>query len=73
MAKPKTTTIGDLRERLEELLRLPDDTEITFGGGDLSLLRLKNRGYRVDNMTPSIVQFEFSELYEITLDPGSDG
>lgn len=73
MAKPKTITVGELRNDLERLLSCPDDTEVFFGGGNLSYYRLKNRGYRSDDSDePSLVQFEFNELYEVTLDPSSE-
>ncbi len=69
----KTITLGELKARMFDTLRgLPDDTEITFGGGHLSFYRAKNRLYGPDNKTPKIVDIEFSELFEVTLDPDTD-
>lgn len=71
-AKPlKTIFLGDLKQALEWMRDLPDDTKITFGAGDLSFVRAKTRLYRPDDKTPAIVNIEFGELYEITMDPDS--
>jgi hypothetical protein len=69
MANQKTITLGELRHNLTSLLELPDDTEITFGGGNLSFYRFKNYLYRADDKTPQIVNLEFNELFEVTMDP----
>lgn len=70
MMKIKTITLGELKDRfLEQISNLPDDTEITFGGGLLSVYRLKPRLYRVDNKTPQIVDLEFSEVFTVDIDP----
>lgn len=72
MTKLKTITLGDLKDKLEWMKDLPDDTEITFGNGDLSFSRPKTRLYRPDNKTPAIINIEFGELYEITHDFDSE-
>ena len=72
MNKPKSITVGEWRHELTELLSYPDDTEITIGGGRLSFYRFKPHLYRADNKTPKIVNLEFNELYEVTLDPDSN-
>lgn len=64
----KTITLGELKARLAWMKDLPDDTEITFGSGDLSFYRGKTRLYRSDDQTPAIVNIEFGELYQITHD-----
>lgn len=58
----KTITLKDFKEIcLNELMSLPDDTELFFGSGDLSFYRLKNR-----DSDGSLVQIEFNEIYQIT-------
>lgn len=63
----KTVTIGELRNYLEELLEQPDDAEVFFGSGDISFKRVKNRS-PLDPNSKRIYQFEFNDLYSITLD-----
>lgn len=59
----KTITIGELRVRLlDELNALPDDALVTFGSGDLSLYRPKDRG---PINGPRVVQIEFNEVYRV--------
>lgn len=65
MTHPKTITLGELRADLEALLALPDDTRVYFGVGDLSFNRIKSRG-PVEG--PAMEQFEFNEIYSVTLD-----
>ncbi|MES9830518.1 MAG: hypothetical protein ABW201_19870 [Candidatus Thiodiazotropha sp.] len=66
----KIITLGELRVRcLDHLMRLPDDTEIVFGSGDLSFYRIKTRQYRADDKTPKHIQIEFNELYEVVHEP----
>lgn len=73
MAKTKTITIGELRHDLQALLSYPDDTEVFFGQGDLTFYRTKARHYRSEkSAVPSLVQIEFNELYEVTLDPDGE-
>jgi hypothetical protein len=51
---------------------LADDTEITLGGGKLSLTRAKTRRYLSDDKTPALVDIEFNQLFEVTLDPDEE-
>ena len=71
MTHPKTITVGQLRSDLTELLKLPDNAEVYFGAGDLSYYRPKDRS-SLDPKEPRLIQIEFNELYEVTLDPHSD-
>lgn len=58
----KTILIEELKERcLNELMALPDGTSVIFGGGDLSFYRNKWR-----NQDKSLIQVEFTEVYEVT-------
>jgi hypothetical protein len=67
MNKIKTITVAELRVRLlNELNALNDNDQVTFGGGRLSLCRPKNRGPKTG---AKVVDIEFNELYEVTLDP----
>ena len=57
---------AEFKHFFEPLLReLKDTDEVTFGSGDLSLYRPKERG-PVDG--PRVVQIEFNETYTITSD-----
>ena len=59
----KTITAAELRVRLlNELNALPDDALVTFGSGDLSLYRCKDRG---PINGPRVVQIEFNEVYRV--------
>lgn len=70
MDKTKYITVGELRSVvLGELNAAKDSDLVFFGGGDLSLYRLKNRG-PVEG--PAMYQFEFNELYTVTYDPMSE-
>ena len=63
----KTITVGELRVRLlNQLNALNDNDTVTFGGGRLSLYRLKNRGPKTG---VQMVDIEFNEAYEVTMDP----
>ena len=63
----KTITVAELRTRLlDELNALPDDARVTFGSGDLSLYRAKDRG-PVEG--PRVVQIEFNEVYRVVAAP----
>lgn len=66
MTGPKTITVSELREKLRELLAMPDNTEVFFGQGDLSWYRIKARG-PIEG--PQLMQIEFSQAYTITMDP----
>lgn len=71
--KPKTITLGELRQfYLSQLDGLRDDTEVMFGGGQLSLYRIKTRLYQPDNKTPKLLDFEFSEVFTVVVDPDTD-
>jgi hypothetical protein len=72
MTKPKTTTIGELRSVLDHLQSLPDGTEVYFGQGDLRFYRIKPRHWVDGEKHPRLVQIEFNEVYEVTVDPESD-
>jgi len=63
--RPKTITVGDLRA---QLAGYSDNTPLYFGHGDLSFVRVKNRGGSKD-----MLNIEFGELYDITYDPDLPG
>ena len=66
----KTISKAELKVLLLDTLNaLPDDAQITFGNGDLSFSRCKERG---PVGAPPIVNIEFNELYRVTLDPSAD-
>ncbi len=44
------------------LASLKDDDQISFGSGDLSFLRLKDRGPKEG---PRVIQIEFNEVYTV--------
>ncbi|SOE85655.1 hypothetical protein SAMN05446935_6129 [Burkholderia sp. YR290] len=68
--KLKTITVGELRNQLEKLLTYPDCTTVTFGIGNLSLSSIKPTGYTDrDRATPSNINFEFLQDYQLTFDP----
>lgn len=68
-----TITLGELKDRfLDQIRNLPADTEITFGGGLLSVYRLKPRLYRADNKTPQILDIEFCQVFTVDIDPNRD-
>ncbi|MGB6054616.1 MAG: hypothetical protein WBG17_05190 [Burkholderiaceae bacterium] len=69
--KLKTITLGELKSKLQWVLALPDDTEITFGGGDLSFFTAKTSLYDAADQ-PKIVQLRFNEIYKVVIDPDSD-
>lgn len=63
----KKITVMELRARLlDELNSLNDEDEVTFGGGRLSLYRPKYRG-PIDGK--KLLDIEFNEVYEVTVDP----
>ncbi len=63
----KTITVKELRARLlNELNALSDHDEVTFGGGRLSLYRTRDHG---DGHGKKLINIEFNEVYEVTLDP----
>lgn len=66
MKHPHTITLGQLRSELEQYKDTPDDTEIFFGSGDISFYRFKNRQYKPDSDTPTLINLEFNEVYVVT-------
>lgn len=65
----KTTTLGELKQQLAWVLALDDKTEVTFGGGYLSVSQGRTITYSPDRKTPLIVDIEFNETYDVTSDP----
>ena len=63
---PRFTTVGWLREPLQAILALPDDTRVFFGDGQLSFSRVVDRG-GLDGSP--LLQVEFNEIYTVTPDP----
>ena len=67
----KTMSGAELKLHLREFINnLPDDAQVYFGVGDLSFHRVKERG-PVNG--PRLVQFDFNEIYSVTLDPDKAG
>lgn len=66
MAKTKTITLGEIRTELQALLAMPDETLVTFGSGDLSWYRIKNRGPQEG---VQVMQIAFNEVYSVTASP----
>lgn len=65
--KQKTITIRELRLRLlDELNAMNDEDEVSFGGGQLSLYRPKDRG---PINGPRVVDIEFNEVFTIIATP----
>jgi hypothetical protein len=63
----KTITIAELRLRLlNELNAMDDEDEVTFGGGQLSLYRPKDRGPVTGKR---MVDIEFNEVFTVTVQP----
>lgn len=60
----KTITLGELRSELQSLLDMPNDTKVTFGAGDLSFRRMKDRG-PIEG--PAVMNMEFYEIYRVTM------
>ena len=64
MSKIKYLSGAEFKLHFKELVdSLSDDDLVTFGGGDLSLYRIKERG-PVEG--PRKVQIEFNETYTVT-------
>lgn len=66
MKTPKTITVGELQKlMLDQLDALPDNAEVFFGSGDLSL-------YRLHHLEPvdgrERVQIQFNEIYSVAPD-----
>ena len=62
----KAVTLQELRPWLEQLLKLPDNTRVIFGIGDLRFQRIKSRG-PIEG--PALEQFEFDEVYRVIDSP----
>lgn len=66
MKDTKTMSGQEFRLHFKALIdSLQDNDEVFFGAGDLSFLRIKERG-PVDG--PRMVQIEFNELYKVISD-----
>lgn len=64
MTEPKYLSGAEFKLHFKALVEsLADDDLVTFGAGDLSLYRPKERG-PVEG--PRIVQIEFNETYTVT-------
>jgi hypothetical protein len=63
MTERITDALGNLRHKLTELLKLPDDTIIVIGQGNLSIYDIN-----YSQETPVVAQIEFNEIYEVTGD-----
>lgn len=67
MKHPNAITVAELRVRLlNQLNELDDDDEVTFGGGQLSLHRPKERAQTAGG---KIVDIEFNEVFVVTIEP----
>ena len=63
MQDTKTMSGAEFKLHFRDLLAsLKDDDQITFGSGDLSFSRIKDRG-PIEG--PRIVQVEFNEVYKV--------
>ena len=63
MQDTKTMSGAEFKLHFRDLLAsLKDDDQITFGSGDLSFCRIKERG-PIEG--PRIVQVEFNEVYKV--------
>ena len=63
MQDTKTMSGAEFKLHFRDLLAsLKDDDQITFGSGDLSFFRIKERG-PIEG--PRIVQVEFNEVYKV--------
>ena len=63
MQDTKTMSGAEFKLHFRDLLAsLKDDDQITFGSGDLSFFRIKDRG-PIEG--PRIVQVEFNEVYKV--------
>lgn len=62
----KTISGAELKLRLQDFINtLEDDAQVSFGSGDLTLYRVKERG-PVEG--PRMVQIEFDQAYKVTTD-----
>ncbi len=64
--KIKTISGAELKRLLQDFINtLEDDAQVSFGSGDLTLYRVKERG-PVEG--PRMVQIEFNQAYAVTMD-----
>lgn len=62
----KTISGAELKLLLQDFINtLEDDAQVSFGSGDLTLYRVKERG-PVEG--PRMVQIEFNQAYKVTMD-----
>lgn len=62
----KTISGLELKRLLQDFINtLEDDAQVSFGSGDLTLYRVKERG-PVEG--PRMVQIEFNQAYKVTMD-----
>ena len=62
----KTISGAELKSMLQDFINtLEDDAQVSFGSGDLTLYRVKERG-SVEG--PRMVQIEFNQAYKVTMD-----
>ena len=62
----KTISGAELKRQLQNFINtLEDDAQVSFGSGDLTLYRVKDRGV-VDGVR--MVQIEFDQAYKVTMD-----
>lgn len=62
----KTISGAELKLLLQDFINtLEDDAKVSFGSGDLTLYRVKDRGV-VDGVR--MVQIEFDQAYKVTTD-----
>lgn len=62
----KTISGAELKLMLQDFINtLEDDAQVSFGSGDLTLYRVKERG-PVEG--PRMVQIEFNQAYKVTMD-----
>lgn len=66
MAQPKKITYADLKREFAKW-NITDDTEITFGAGDLSLNRVQAYGHNSDK-TVITANVEFNQVYKVVAD-----
>lgn len=62
----KTISGAELKRQLQNFINtLEDDAQVSFGSGDLTLYRVKDRGV-VDGVR--MVQIEFDQAYKVATD-----
>lgn len=69
MDEENLITLAELKRRFSWFWDLPDDTEIFFGSGDLTLYRAQGYKYGPDGKTATLVNIEFNEVYSVAPDP----